>query len=95
MSSPVAVKICGITTPEAADVAAQCGAVYGGLVFHPNSPRNLSLEQARALAGMMRGRLQIVALITDMDDERIGAVMAAVRPDLLQLHGKEAVARTA
>ena len=91
----IAVKICGITSPAAIDAAVGAGAAYGGLVFHPNSPRFVSLEQARMLAGQMRGRLKIVALIADMDDTRIAALVQAVGPDFLQLHGGESVARTA
>jgi phosphoribosylanthranilate isomerase len=94
-STSVAVKICGITSPDAIDAAVGGGAVYGGLVFHPNSPRNLTFEQARALADRMRGRLQTVALIADMDDARIGTLVAAVQPDFLQLHGGESARRTA
>jgi len=91
----IAVKICGITSPAAIDAAVSAGAAYGGLVFHPDSPRFVSLEQARALAGQMRGRLKIVALIADIDDTRIEALVQTVRPDFLQLHGGESVARTA
>jgi phosphoribosylanthranilate isomerase len=94
-STSVAVKICGITSTGAIDAAAGAGAVYGGLVFHPGSPRNVSFEQARVLADHMRGRLKIVALIADMDDARIEALVQAVRPDFLQLHGGESVKRTA
>jgi phosphoribosylanthranilate isomerase len=36
-----------------------------GWCFHPNSPRHVGLEQARALADQIRGRLKIVALIAD------------------------------
>ena len=43
----------------------------------------------------MRGRLKIVALMADMDDAGIEAVIAAVRPDFLQLHGGESARRTA
>ena len=91
----VAVKICGITGSAAIDAALSAGATYGGLVFHPDSPRFVSLEQAQALAGQMRGRLKIVALIADMDDAKIEALVRTVRPDFLQLHGSESVARTA
>jgi phosphoribosylanthranilate isomerase len=94
-STSVAVKICGITSPGAIDAAAGAGAVYGGLVFHPNSPRNLKFEQARPLADQMRDRLKIVALIADMEDARIETLVAAVRPDFLQLHGGESARRTA
>ena len=89
------VKICGITTAHAADAAVRAGADFGGLVFHPKSPRNLSFEAARALAERMRGRLRLVALTVDADDELLAAVVKAVRPDFLQLHGKETPARAA
>jgi len=91
----IAVKICGLTSPAAIDAAVGAGAGYGGLVFHPNSPRNLALEQARSLADHMRGRLKIVALIVDMDDAGIEALVNMVGPDFLQLHGNESARRTA
>lgn len=92
---PVAVKICGITSADAVEAAVAAGAQFGGLVFHPKSPRNVALDQARVLATRMRGRLKIVALIADMDDAGIEAVVAAVKPDFLQLHGSESARRTA
>jgi phosphoribosylanthranilate isomerase len=91
----IAVKICGITSPDAIDAAVAAGASYGGLVFHPNSPRNLSVDQASVLSERMRGRLKIVALIADRDDAQIQALVTAVRPDFLQLHGAESARRTA
>jgi phosphoribosylanthranilate isomerase len=91
----IAVKICGLASPDAIDAAVDAGAVYGGLVFHPNSPRFVALDQARALAMRMRGRLKSVALITDMDDAAIAALVKTVAPEFLQLHGHETVQRTA
>ena len=91
----VAVKICGLSSPDAIDAAVSAGAVYGGLVFHPKSPRFVALEQARVLAERMRGRLKSVALITDMDDAGIAALVKTVAPEFLQLHGSETVQRTA
>ncbi|HEY0267172.1 MAG TPA: phosphoribosylanthranilate isomerase [Rhizomicrobium sp.] len=91
----IGVKICGITTTDAVEAAVAAGAQFGGLVFHPKSPRFVPLEQAALLADRMRGRLKIVALIADMDDARIEALVAAVRPDLLQLHGGESARRVA
>ena len=91
----IAVKICGITSLDAIDAAVAAGAVYGGLVFHPASPRNLNIDRARTLAERMRGRLKIVALIADMEDAQIEGLVTAVRPDFLQLHGGETARRTA
>jgi len=91
----VQVKICGITTREAADAAVRAQADFAGLVFHPKSPRDLDLDQARMLADALRGRTRIVALFVAPDDSDIERVMRAVKPDLLQLHGAESHARVA
>ena len=90
----IAVKICGLTSVEAALAAARAGAEYGGLVFHPASPRNLSMEAAWGIASALRGKLKMVALVADADNDTLAAIIDAVRPDFLQLHGRESVART-
>jgi phosphoribosylanthranilate isomerase len=95
MANPVAVKICGITTADAVSAVVAAGAVYGGLVFHPKSPRNLDIDRARALAHQMRGRLKVVTLLADPSDEQLAAVAAQVAPDFFQLHGNEAARRVA
>jgi phosphoribosylanthranilate isomerase len=91
---PIAVKICGLTSAAAVDAAVGAGALYGGLVFHPDSPRFVMLDQARALADRMRGRLKIAALIADLDDAGIGEIVRMAQPDFLQVHGQESVKRT-
>ena len=42
-----------------------------------------------ALAARVRGRAQKVALSVDADDEQLAAMIEALEPDLLQLHGQE------
>src|SRR5471030_3058521 len=91
----IAVKICGIISPDAIDAAVSAGASYGGLVFHPKSPRFVTLAQGAVLAERMRGRLKIVALVADMDDAGLETLVKTVRPDFLQLHGEETVQRVA
>jgi len=83
------IKICGLTTPETLEVAVEAGADMVGFVFFPPSPRHLDFLAARTLAGRVRGRAQKVALSVDGDDEWLAAAMEAVRPDVLQLHGRE------
>jgi phosphoribosylanthranilate isomerase len=60
-----------------------------GFVFFPPSPRNVSLATARALGARVRGRARKVALSVDADDALLDAVVKALAPDMLQLHGKE------
>ncbi|HEY1309920.1 MAG TPA: phosphoribosylanthranilate isomerase [Pseudolabrys sp.] len=83
------VKICGLTTPQALDVALESGADLVGFVFFPPSPRNLGLEAARALGERVKGRAGKVALTVDAGDETLAAIVDALKPDMLQLHGGE------
>ena len=83
------VKICGLRTPEAVETALEAGADMVGFVFFPPSPRHVGYGTARALAAQVRGRALKVALSVDADDEQMAAMIEALEPDLLQLHGRE------
>lgn len=91
----VEVKICGLKTEAALDAALAAGADYVGLVFCTKSPRNLDLATARQLAERARGRAKIVALLVDPDDKQLQDAVAAVAPDIIQLHGSETPERVA
>jgi phosphoribosylanthranilate isomerase len=86
---PLLVKICGLMTPQALDVALESGADLVGFVFFPPSPRNLGLEAARVLGERVQGRAGKVALTVDATDETLFDIVAALKPDMLQLHGTE------
>src|SRR5712672_1530941 len=87
------VKICGLSTRETLDVALEAGADMVGFVFFPPSPRHLGLEKARELGRQAKGRAVKVALSVDADDATLANIVEALAPDILQLHGKETVAR--
>src|SRR5580692_3088797 len=87
------VKICGLSTRETLDVALAAGADMVGFVFFPPSPRHLSLATARELGKQAKGRASKVALTVDADDTTLANIVEALQPDILQLHGKETVAR--
>ncbi len=92
---PAKVKICGLRTKDALDAALSGGADFVGLVFYPQSPRNVTMAEAAALARAARGKAQVVALLVDPDDALLAEIAGRVRPDLLQLHGSETPARVA
>jgi phosphoribosylanthranilate isomerase len=83
------VKICGLSTPETLDAALEAGADMIGLVRFPRSPRHVSLETGRLLSARARGRAARVALVVDADDAELAAIVEALEPDLIQLHGRE------
>jgi len=87
------VKICGLSTRETLDVALDSGADMVGFVFFPPSPRHLALDAARDLGQAVKQRAAKVALTVDADDATLAAIVEALQPDLLQLHGSETAAR--
>ena len=87
------VKICGLSTRETLDVALQAGADMVGFVFFPASPRHLGLGTAAELGRQVSGRASKVALTVDADDAMLANIVETLRPDILQLHGRETTAR--
>jgi phosphoribosylanthranilate isomerase len=85
----VLIKICGLMTPAALDVALEAGADMVGFVFFPPSPRNVGFQAARELSRRVRGRAQKVALSVDASDDQLSTIIDALMPDMLQLHGNE------
>lgn len=89
----LAVKICGLSTRETLEVALEAGADMVGFVFFEASPRHVGLGAARELGQVANGRALKVALAVDADDATLENIVEALRPDILQLHGKESVSR--
>lgn len=89
------VKICGLKTPDTLAAALEAGADMVGFVFFPKSPRHIDLATAETLGQQADGRALKVALTVDADDATLAAIIAALHPDLLQLHGHETPERVA
>ena len=69
------VKICGLSTLGALDVALDAGADMVGFVFFAPSPRHLAFDTARTLGERVRARAQKVALTVDADDALLEAIV--------------------
>lgn len=91
--TPLAVKICGLSTRQTLEIALEAGADMVGFVFFEPSPRHIGLGIARELGQQAKGRALKVALTVDADDASLENDIEALQPDLLQLHGNESVAR--
>jgi len=83
------IKICGLSTPETLEAALAAGAEMIGLNFHPKSPRYVTPQRAADLAAQARGRTEVVALVVDYTPEQAAELARIVKPDWMQLHGKE------
>jgi phosphoribosylanthranilate isomerase len=84
----VRVKVCGITKPENARVAAEAGADAIGLVF-ARSPRRINADRARDIAAALPEGVLKVGVFVNEDPERVLEIAEEVGLDYAQLHGDE------
>jgi phosphoribosylanthranilate isomerase len=95
LAEPVRVKICGIKRPDDARAAVRSGADAIGLIF-ADSPRRISLEEARDVAAAAReeaeshGRkVDVFGVFVNEDPTRVREIAREVPLDVVQLHGDE------
>jgi phosphoribosylanthranilate isomerase len=86
------IKICGITRVEDGLAAARLGADAIGLVFAEHSPRRIDHRRAAEIARALPPFVVSVALFVNPSPEEVEAILASVRPALLQFHGEETAA---
>ena len=83
------VKICGITRPQDALIAAQLGVDAIGLVFYEKSPRAITVEQAQAIVRDLPPFVTVVGLFVNAKPQWVNQVLSKVSLDSLQFHGEE------
>lgn len=80
-------KVCGLTRPEDAAAAQTAGALYGGLIFVPGSPRQVDIIRAREV--MAGADLRYVGVFRDSAISEVVAIASALCLYAVQLHGVE------
>lgn len=83
--SPTPAKICGLTRPEDAALAVRHGARYLGVIF-AGGPRQVTLQQARAIVGVA-GQVPVIGVFSSQGE---GEILGTCREAGLagaQLHG--------
>lgn len=80
-------KVCGLTRAKDAAAAYNAGAVYGGLIFVPASPRYVA--PAYAATVMTGAPLRYVGVFRDAPVEDVAQIAHQLGLYAVQLHGKE------
>lgn len=85
------VKICGITHQADLSAAVEAGADLLGFIFHAESPRAVTLDQAAYLTATLRSldapRLPLcVGVFVDPDPAELPAIMSICRLSAAQIH---------
>ena len=83
------VKICGLSTKGAVEVAVSAGADYIGFVFAP-SKRQVTLDQATELAKLIPSHIQKVGVFVSPSQSELLEAIDKVGLDLVQIHGQVA-----
>ena len=89
MNNIFEIKVCGINDEISMNAALNCKVDYVGLVFYPNSPRNISINLSRELIKSRNKITKIVALTVDPNDDFLNEIKKIINPDYIQLHGNE------
>ncbi|WP_150292379.1 phosphoribosylanthranilate isomerase [Sphingobium estronivorans] len=93
--SRLAIKICGLSTPDTVGAAIKAGATHLGFVHFPKSQRHVEAEQLRALAAPVPSHIARIAVLVDPTDEILSELVATDALTALQLHGQESPERSA
>ena len=81
------VKICGLSTREAVEVAVNSGADYIGFVF-AKSKRQVGIKQASHLAQFIPKTVQKVGVFVSPTLMELQEAISQVPLDLVQIHGE-------
>ncbi len=83
------VKICGITRRSDALMALDAGATWLGFIFHPASPRAVTVEQCLDLTRGLPGLK--IGVFVDQNAEEIEAIARRCALHGMQIHGEDRV----
>jgi phosphoribosylanthranilate isomerase len=85
----VKVKICGNTSLEDAERAADLGAWALGLIFYERSRRRCGIDEATRIAAALRRRVELCGVFVNASLGRVTSVADQVGLTMVQLHGDE------
>lgn len=80
-------KVCGLTRPQDAQAAYEAGAIYGGLIFVPTSPRAVNDAQAREVIN--GAPLSYVGVFRNTPTAEVVERATTLQLKAVQLHGSE------
>jgi phosphoribosylanthranilate isomerase len=83
------VKLCGITRPEDAELAAELGAWAIGFILWPGSKRAVDRAMAAGIARSVRRRTELVGVFVNPTLDEVAHAADLMGLTHLQLHGDE------
>jgi phosphoribosylanthranilate isomerase len=90
----IEIKICGLTTPEMAELCADAGVDAIGMIFFPPSPRHVSPQRARQVAAAVPEHVARVGVFVEHSAATILEIATFAGLNVVQLVGASASAAT-
>ncbi len=87
------VKLCGFSEENSLKAAIEHAPDFIGFVFHENSPRNITPQQALNLAQFVPQKIAKVAVVVDAKIDFLREIAKSLNPQYFQLHGQENIAK--
>ncbi len=82
------IKVCGVTRPRDARLAAKLGAWAVGMIFVPETPRFLSLARAKRVRAAIPKGVLAVGVFRNPGREPLLRAVRELRLDAVQIYGK-------
>src|SRR5437763_4743874 len=87
MTTPIQIKICGVTNVNDARAAIELGANFIGINFYPQSPRYITPKVARQIVEVLPANGGAVGVFVNANADAIREKASAVGLRCIQLHG--------
>ncbi|CAR25648.1 hypothetical protein ZYGR_0A02130 [Zygosaccharomyces rouxii] len=88
--SKMVVKICGLQSVEAAQVAIDNGADLLGVICVPNRKRTVDAEVAKSISNLCRSKnVKLVGVFRNQSKEDVAKIAQDYNLNVVQLHGDE------
>ena len=85
----VTIKICGITSEADALAAAEAGADAIGLMFYEDSPRHVTISQAKAISEALPKHIARGGVFVNAEESLVSQAIIDCTLNIVQFHGDE------
>lgn len=83
------VKFCGIRRDEDVTYVNELLPDFIGIIFYEKSHRNVTINQAKKIKGMLTDKIKAVGVFVDKPEVEVIKICETVNLDMIQLHGQE------
>jgi len=83
------IKVCGITTPEQAEVISTFEPTHIGVVHFEKSPRHVDIKRIKDIKKSLTNSVKLTAVVVNPDEKTVEELLKTV--DIIQFHGDESI----